>query len=78
MTKEKKMFPIAIFLSAIVLGVSYYAVQVNKQKSIEKQQLIKIEINFFTNPMLQVLLLGTTVIIGTLSGIYPALQGLCH
>ncbi len=35
--------PIAAIISAIVLGVSFYAVQINKQKSIEKQQILEIQ-----------------------------------
>lgn len=35
--------PFAILLSAVVLGGFYYAVQINKQKSIEKQELLEIE-----------------------------------
>ena len=40
---EKITLPVAILLSAVVLAVGYYAVQYNKQSSIEKQQQIKIE-----------------------------------
>ncbi len=39
---KKIKLPVAIFLSAVVLGMSHYAVQDNKQHSIEKQQRIKI------------------------------------
>lgn len=43
MKKEKFLIPITILLSAIILGVSYFTVQINKQQSIEKQQRLKIE-----------------------------------
>ena len=43
MKKEKFLMPITILLSAIILGVSYFTVQINKQQSIEKQQRLKIE-----------------------------------
>lgn len=36
----KLNLPLAIILVAIILGISFYAVQINKQKSIEKQQQI--------------------------------------
>ena len=32
----------AIIIAAVVLGVAFYAVQYNKQQSIEKQQLLKL------------------------------------
>lgn len=35
--------PIATIISAIVLGISFYAVQSNKQQSIEKQQLLQLQ-----------------------------------
>ena len=41
--KEKITLPIAILLSAIILAGGFYAVQYNKQQSIERQQQIKIE-----------------------------------
>jgi len=40
--KEKITLPIAILLSAIILAGGYYAVQYNKQQSIERRQEIKI------------------------------------
>ena len=40
---EKITLPIAILLSAIILAGGFYAVQYSKQRSIEKQQQIKIE-----------------------------------
>lgn len=38
MKKENLIMPITIILTALILGGSYYAVQYNKQQSIEKQQ----------------------------------------
>ncbi len=43
MNKDKIVLSIAILLASIILGGFYYASQVNKQKSIERQQTIKIE-----------------------------------
>lgn len=40
---EKTTLPIAIVIAALILGVAFYAVQANKQESIERQQLIKIQ-----------------------------------
>ncbi len=40
---NKLILPITILTSSIILGGFFYASQVNKQKSIEKQQQIKIE-----------------------------------
>lgn len=40
---EKITLPVAILLSAIILAIGFYAVQYNKQQSIEKQQLRKLE-----------------------------------
>jgi len=40
---EKLTLPITILLSAIVLAGGYYAVQYNKQQSIEKQQRIELQ-----------------------------------
>ena len=42
---EKIALPIAILLSAIILAVGYYAVQINKQNSAERQQSIEREMN---------------------------------
>jgi hypothetical protein len=41
--KNKLVLPIAIILASIILGSFYYASQMNKQKSIERQQTVKIE-----------------------------------
>ncbi|GAI33477.1 unnamed protein product, partial [marine sediment metagenome] len=43
MKTEKLTLPITILLSAIILAGGYYAVQYNKQQSIEKQQRIELE-----------------------------------
>ena len=43
MDKNKLALSIAILLASIILGGFYYASQINKQKSIERQQAIKIE-----------------------------------
>lgn len=40
---NKLILPVAILLSALILGGFYYAIQINRQKSIEKQELLKIE-----------------------------------
>ena len=40
---DKITLPVAIVVSAIVFAASYYAVQYNKQHSIERQQQIEIE-----------------------------------
>jgi len=40
---EEITLPVAIVISAVVLAIGFYAVQYNKQQSIEKQQQIKIE-----------------------------------
>ena len=45
MDKSKLVLPITILLASIILGGFYYASQVNKQKSIERQQAVKIEDN---------------------------------
>src|SRR3989344_3889135 len=37
----KLNLPIAIILASIILGGSFYAIQINKQESIEKQQRIE-------------------------------------
>ncbi len=42
--KEKLILSITILLASVILGGFYYTTQINKQKSIEKQQQIKIEI----------------------------------
>ena len=36
-------FPLAIITSALVLAIGFYAVQYNKQQSIEKQQLLQLQ-----------------------------------
>lgn len=43
MDKNRLVLSIAILLASIILGSFYYASQVNKQQSIERQQAIKIE-----------------------------------
>lgn len=43
MDLSKIAIPISIVIGAIILGAFYYAVESNKQESIEKQQQIKIE-----------------------------------
>ena len=40
---NKLSLPIVILISSIILGGFFYASQVNKQRSIEKQQRVKIE-----------------------------------
>lgn len=40
---NKLSLPTTILIASIILGGFYYASQVNKQKSIERQQQIKIE-----------------------------------
>lgn len=40
---RKLSFPIAILIASIILGGFFYASQVNKQKSIEKQQQIALQ-----------------------------------
>jgi hypothetical protein len=41
--KNKLILPIAIVLGCLILGGVFYMIQINKQKSIERQQEIKIE-----------------------------------
>jgi len=43
MDKKKLILPISIILGCLILGGFFYAIQANKQKSIEQQQLVKIE-----------------------------------
>lgn len=43
MNKDKTVLPITILLASIILGGFYYASQVNKQRSIEKQQQIELQ-----------------------------------
>ena len=43
MDKNKLILPITILLASIILGGFYYASQLSKQQSIEKQQQIEIE-----------------------------------
>lgn len=43
MDKHKIILPVSILLGCIILGGFFYASQVNKQKSIEKQQAIKLQ-----------------------------------
>ena len=40
---NKLLLPVVILITSIILGGFYYSVEVNKQKSIERQQQIKIE-----------------------------------
>jgi len=40
---KKLLLPVTILLASIVLGGSYYMVQVNKQKSTEKQQQVQLQ-----------------------------------
>lgn len=41
--KNKLILPIAIILGCLILGGAFYKIQVNKQKSIEKQQQIELQ-----------------------------------
>ena len=43
MSKDKLIYPIAIVISTIIIGGSLYAIQINKQDSIERQQRIELE-----------------------------------
>ncbi len=43
MDKNKLILPITILLGCVILGGTFYAVQASKQKSIEKQQALKME-----------------------------------
>lgn len=43
LNKEKLILPVIILSACIILGGFYYASQVSKQKSIERQQQVKIE-----------------------------------
>lgn len=43
MDKNKIIIPLSIIIGACLLGGFFYATQVNKQNSIERQQLLKIE-----------------------------------
>jgi hypothetical protein len=40
---EKISFPIAIVISAVILTIGFYAVQYNKQQSIERQQALELQ-----------------------------------
>lgn len=40
---NKFIWPLAIILASIVLGGSFYAVQISKQESIERQQSLELE-----------------------------------
>ncbi len=42
---EKITLPVAIIVSALVLAIGFYAVQYNKQQSIERQQLLQLQEN---------------------------------
>lgn len=41
MDKNKLVLPISILIASIILGGFFYATQINKQKSIERQQILK-------------------------------------
>lgn len=41
MDKNKLILPITILLASLILGGFYYASEINKQKSIERQQILK-------------------------------------
>lgn len=43
MDKNKLILPVAIVLGSIIIGGFFYAIQVNKQQSIERQQELKLE-----------------------------------
>ena len=43
LNKEKLVIPLVIFLSSLVLGGAFFASQVSKQRSIEKQLELKLE-----------------------------------
>ncbi len=43
MNNNKLVLPISIMLGCVILGGFYYATQINKQQSIEKQQKFEIE-----------------------------------
>lgn len=43
MDKSKLILPISIVIAAIVIGGFFYAVQANKQESIERQQQLELE-----------------------------------
>lgn len=43
MDKNRLILPIAILIASIILGGFFYASQLNKQKSIERQQEIKLQ-----------------------------------
>ena len=49
MDKNRLVLSVTILLASIILGGFYYASQVNKQKSIERQQQIKIQAKTETN-----------------------------
>lgn len=40
---EKITLPVAIVIAAVVLAIGFYAVQYNKQESIERQQALELE-----------------------------------
>lgn len=44
---DKLIYPATILIASIIIGGSLYAVQVNKQNSIEKQQRLELEQNKF-------------------------------
>lgn len=44
MDKNKLILPVSIIIGCIIIGGSFYVIQINKQESIEKQQLLKLEL----------------------------------
>ena len=42
-TLKKIALPIFILMASIILGITFYAIQINKQSSIERQKLIELE-----------------------------------
>ncbi len=42
MNKKEFVLPVSIVLASIILGSFFYAIQINKQDSIERQQRLKI------------------------------------
>ncbi|MBI4093258.1 MAG: hypothetical protein HY420_05025 [Candidatus Kerfeldbacteria bacterium] len=43
MTLGKSFLPIAIVLASLIIGGSFYAIQINKQQSIERQQQLDLQ-----------------------------------
>jgi len=42
MKDNKAILPIAVIMASVILGGFFYAIQINKQRSIERQQQIKL------------------------------------